>query len=193
MKKVFYKKDLVLANCYNDKTMSKIISMITNGDHTRTKGTVFEILDAKFPTTDKYWFVLNNCGATKKQMAVLSLNAASIALIRYEELNPNVDFVVNVLIDLVKASENSSKGFTKIVDSYKDELQKKIAESIDDTKYITIGMKHMVDVIDCIIRKEKKDIIINHINSAITYFDKGLVSRNDLKERLIDELRNIFN
>jgi hypothetical protein len=191
MKKVFYKKDIVIANCYNDKTMSKVISMITNGDYTRTKGTVFEILDAKFPTTDKYWFVLNNCGATKKQMGNLALNAASIALVRYEELNPDDNYVVDIL-DILRASHLTSKRLNTLMVSYKDGLQDIVTESIDDTKYITIGMIHMLDVIHNINEDEDEGIIINHINSAITYFDKGLVSRNDLKEELINELRNLF-
>ena len=192
MKKIFYKKDAQLyANCYNDKAISKVISMIANGDDTRTKGTVFEILDAKFPTTDKYWFVLENCGATKKQMGELALNAASIAMIRYKELNPYDNYVVDIL-DILRDSYSTSKRLDTLMVSYKDGLQDIVTGSIDDTKYITIGMIHMLDVIHNINEDEDEGIIVNHINSAITYFDKGLVSRNDLKEELINELRNLF-
>jgi hypothetical protein len=191
MKKVFYKKDIVIANCYNDKTMSKVISMITNGDYTRTKGTVFEILDAKFPTTDKYWFVLNNCGATKKQMGNLALNAASIALVRYEELNPDDNYVVDIL-DILRASHLTSKRLNTLMVSYKDGLQSIVTESVDDTKYIAIGMTHLMDAIHSINEKKETKEVIDYINSSMSYFIKGLVSRDDLKEELINELRNLF-
>jgi hypothetical protein len=165
--------------------------MISNGDDTINKGSILDILDTNFPLVDKYWFIYNNCDLNRKQMADSILFTAQTTLIHYEELNPNDNYIPDIL-NILRDSYVNSKSLKTVMVSYKDGLQDIVTESIDDTKYITIGMIHMLDVIHNINEDEDEGIIINHINSAITYFDKGLVSRNDLKEELINELRNLF-
>lgn len=185
MKKVFYRKDQYNYNdCYNNKGMDKITSQI-DGD----KANVIEILDVNFPLLHKYWFIYNNCGLTNKQMGESVLFAASIALIRYEELNPDDNYVADI-VDILRASHLTSKRLNTLMISYKQGLQNIVTESIDDTKYITIGVIHLMDAIHSI--NEGNEDVIDHINSTMSYFIKGLVSRDDLKEELINYWKKVF-
>lgn len=192
MKKVFYRKDIEkYTNCYSDIAMNRIVSIITKDDDTKNKATIFEILDVKYPLIDKYWFIYNHCGLTSEQIADSILYGASTALIRYEELNPNDNYICDIL-DILRDSYVNSKRLDTVMVSYKDALQDIATESIDDTKYMAIGMIHMVDAIHSLNEDKDMNLIINHCNSALTYFIRSLVSRKDLKGKLLDYWKEFF-
>ena len=187
MKKVFYRKDQYNYNdCYNNKGMDKITSQI-DGD----KANIIHILDLKFPLLHKYWFIFNHCDLTNKQIANSVFYAALAAVDRYEELNPDDNYVADIL-DILRDSYRSSKQLNTVMVSYKETLEDMVTGSIDDTKFILMGMIHMVDAIHSLNEDKETKEIINHMNSALSYFIKGLVSREDLKERLLNQLKGIF-
>ena len=178
-------------NCYSEKAVNKIVNMISNGDDSINKGTVLDILNVNYPLIDKYWFIYNHCDLTKKQMANSIFFAADAALIRYEELNPDDNYVADIL-DILTDSYMNSKSLNTVMVSYKQRLQNIVMASINDTRYIAIGMIHMVDAIHSLNEDAELSLIINHMNSALSYFIKGLVSREDLKTYLIDYWKDIF-
>ena len=192
MKKVFYRKDIEKYNeCYSDKAVKKIVDMISNGDDTINKGTILDILNVKYPLIDKYWFIYNHCDLNRKQMADSIIFAAQTALLHYEELNPDDNYVADIL-DILRDSYTNSKSLNSVMVTYQDGLQDIVTESENDTKYIAIGMIHMVDAIHSLNEETELNLIVNHMNSALSYFIKGLVSREDLKTELINYWKEIF-
>jgi hypothetical protein len=192
MKKVFYRKDIEKYNeCYSDKAVKKIVDMISNGDDTINKGTILDILNVKYPLIDKYWFIYNHCDLNRKQMADSIIFAAQTALLHYDELNPDDGYIENIL-DILRDSYTNSKRLNTVMASYQDGLQDIVTQSENDTKYIAIGMIHMVDAVHSLNEEAELNLIVNHMNSALSYFIKGLVSREDLKLELINYWKEIF-
>ena len=186
MKKVF-KKSYLLQNggCYNDNKMIKLTAPRLNKNDDIF---IYEILDTSIPLTDKYYFVIKHCNLKLSKISDLMIYVANTTLLHYNSIKPN-DPRVEEIMESIRTQYLTPKTFNFEVIPLQDILKEIGSEAINDTKYVTQGLYHLIDLIDIINNKEDFKYVLDESYFSLKNLIKSLVSRNDLKEDLLEHLK----
>lgn len=186
MKKVF-KKSYLLQNggCYNDQKMIKLTAPRLNDNDDIF---IHEIIDAKIPLADKYYFVIKHCELKNIEIGYLVLHVAEVAMIHYSTIESR-DVRVEEVMESIITNYTKPKRFKSKMVSLQEKLRDVGTVSVNDTKYIAQGLYHLIDLIEILISNEDFKYILDESYYSLKNLIKAIVSRNDLKDGLIKHLK----
>lgn len=205
MKKVF-KKSYMLENggCYSENKMGKLTEPRPNLDDDIF---IHEILDSPVPLYDKYYFVFKHCEIETDDVLRQTLYFLTTAYDHFKshhfiEWNTSQGTVETPIEeksgDILKVIDNIFYLFVKNAEyslSYKDlEDHKSTIEAIGvessgDIKFLTMSIYAFIDMVDAIEQKEPFQNVLDEAFVVLKNITRFLVSRPDLKEKLLDNLK----
>lgn len=186
MKTVFKKSYLIENNgCYPEKKMRKLTAPKPSDDDDIS---IHEVLEhPSVPLYDKYFVVYKLCEITPEDVFSLTLQVLDAAYQYYKTLGINRE-IVEIIEDILK---NYLVGMLqyKYVMEHKETLELIGNESDGDTRFICLGVYHFIDMIDTIEKEEPYGNTLEEAFNAIKNFIRLIVSRPDLKEQLLNDLK----
>ena len=174
--------------CYNTKKMGKLTAPRPNDDDDIF---IHEILDQPVvPLYDKFYFVFKHCEISSQEVldqTMVVLDAAHQYYSMYKD-HEIYSQVVKIMDEILEKHLIGELSYEALKDSQAT-VEAIGIESAGDHMFATLGVYHVIDMIDTIEKDEQFQNVLDEAFFAIKNFIRLIVSRPDLKEKLLNDLK----
>jgi hypothetical protein len=190
MKKVF-KKSYLIENggCYDTNKMRVLTAPRPNDDDDIF---VHEILDQPLvPLYDKYYIIFKLCEISPQDVLDRMIIVLDAAYQYYKENYKDYDLygeVVDIMHKILHDYLIDKLSYEELKD-HQATIEAIGVESTADHRFATLGVYHFMDMVDAIEKDESFSNILEEAFYATKNFIRLLVSRPDLKEKLLKDLK----